>query len=69
MKKKVISRNCLPTRFPFMFTAVVYLLMDKFGAPGWLWGVVGSLLALCWIGSIHEFVTQTQVQIDLNKED
>ena len=48
---KEIHVKYLPTKPPVTFTAVVLLICDRFNAPGWVWGIVGSFLALCWIGA------------------
>lgn len=40
MKKKfVISQDCLPSKSPVLFFAVLWLLFDRAGIPGWGWGV------------------------------
>lgn len=48
-KKNVLSNNSLPARLPVVFTAVVYLLLDKFQAAEWVWGAAGLFLVLLWI--------------------
>ena len=47
--EKVISVKNLPARFPVLTTAVSYLYLDKYNAAGWVWGVVGTVLAILWI--------------------
>ncbi len=46
--RKVLKREYLPSRLPFLSTAVWWLLLDRLGAPGWAWGASGVLLALFW---------------------
>lgn len=41
--RKVISDACLPVRLPIYPTVTVLLLLDRFHAPGWLWGVMCTL--------------------------
>lgn len=48
----VLPVSVLPTRLPIGLTAIVYLILDRFDAPGWVWGVVGTVMALLWIGAI-----------------
>ncbi len=48
----VLPLSVLPTRLPIGLTAIVYLLCDRFDAPGWVWGVIGTVMALLWIGAI-----------------
>lgn len=52
MKQKVISYKNLAPYFPTSFTILAYLLLDKFNASGWVWGVVGSFFFLWWLGVI-----------------
>lgn len=63
MNRKVISFKNLPSRFPVLSTIVFYLLLDKLNSPGWLWGVVGTVMGLVWIGAIIAIWTQKQVDI------
>ena len=60
---KVVSEKNLPTRFPIINTAVFYLLLDRFDASGWAWGVVFTILAIAWIISIIRFIKQEQVEL------
>lgn len=48
-KRKVISSKNLPMRMPLIGTLVWWLVVDKLGAPGWVWGVLGTLLVVGWI--------------------
>jgi hypothetical protein len=48
---------------PLQLTAIVYLLLDKFQAAGWVWGVVGTLLALIWLVGIISILTAKYVDI------
>jgi hypothetical protein len=66
-KTKVISDKNLPVRAPILLTAVVYLFLDKFNAVGWVWGVVGTIFALLWIGYFYGIATSDG--IDIFKEE
>ena len=48
-KRKVIHPSQLPTRFPVTLTAIFFLIMWEFQAPGWVWGVIGTIFALGWL--------------------
>lgn len=66
MKSKYINPKYLPPRLPLQFTALVLLILDRFDAAGWIWGVAGSFLALAWIGALAmiykcEFVKPSEV--------
>jgi hypothetical protein len=60
---KVISRKQLPTNLPLQFTAIVWLLLDRFDSPGWAWGVCGTVLALLWASAIHAMCGQEIVTL------
>lgn len=51
-KTKVIAWKNLPTRFPTYQTVLAWLLLDRFHVPGYVYGIVGTVLAFLWVGSI-----------------
>ncbi len=54
-KKKVIARRNLPIRFPLSITALAYLFLDKFNAPGWIWGAAGVVVLIYWAVAFFGF--------------
>jgi hypothetical protein len=46
----VIPVDHLPARPPIVFTAVAFMALDLYDAPGVAWGVLGTVIALAWIG-------------------
>jgi hypothetical protein len=48
MKSSYYISNERP-KSPLFLTLLFYLLLDKFNAPGWIWGAVASLCLLLWI--------------------
>lgn len=60
---KVVPYKNLPTTFPFVGTAVIYLLLDKWHVPGWVWGVVGTLVVIRWSIAIAMAFVQKQTDI------
>lgn len=65
MKKiKVIPNKIMPTRLPIWPTCVVYLLMDKFNAVGWVWGAVGVLWLIVWIVAIARLLNEQEIDLD-----
>lgn len=56
--RKVIHVKHLPARLPLFQTLVAWLMLDRFQAPGWVWGVVGTFFALVWIGTVISMATQ-----------
>jgi len=65
MSNKVIHRSQLPTRLPVTFAIAVYLLLDKLQAPGWVWGIAVTLLALVCISAVIGVVRELETKIDL----
>jgi hypothetical protein len=52
----VISKKNIPTYPPFQFTAIVYLLLDRFQPAEWVWGVAWTILVLLWIGALYNIL-------------
>lgn len=46
----VIPVDHLPVRPPILLTAVVGMGLDLYDAPGVAWGVLGTVVALAWVG-------------------
>ena len=61
--KKVISRKNLPASIPLISTAVTWLVLDRLQAAGWVYGVMGTVLALAWIGAIVGMCTEKQTDV------
>ena len=51
MSRTVIPWGQLPAQLPIQTTALAYLLLDRWSAAGWVWGVVGTVLALFWVAA------------------
>jgi hypothetical protein len=61
--QKVIKRNQLQATLPTTATISMFLLLDRFHAPGWLWGAMGLLFAIFWVGAIYAMCVQEAVQL------
>lgn len=61
--RKVIPLKCLPSRPPVFKTVVVWIALDHWHAPQWLYGAVGLLFILLWCAAIHGWATQEEVDI------
>lgn len=62
-RRKVISRSFLPTRgVPTIPTIVYWLLLERLGAPGWVWGVVGTLVVVLWAGCLWDIFSSEAVE-------
>ena len=42
----------MPPRLPILCTAVTWLLCDRYEAPGWLIGVLGTVFAVAWAAAV-----------------
>lgn len=49
-KRFVLPADHLPTRMPLWSSVVLYMALDLYHAPGWLWGMTCTVMALLWIG-------------------
>ena len=61
--KKVVSYDNLPTRLPIWPTGTAFLLLDRFHAVGWVWGIFGTLFALIWIVALYAVWTQESTPV------
>lgn len=66
-EKRVIARKYLPQNLPTGSTAVTYLMLDRFSAPGWLWGAMGLFVVLLWIVSVMELWKQEEYEVVLGQ--
>lgn len=60
---KVISSKNLPIRLPVFATITTGLLLDRLHSPGWVWGAMGAMLAIIWIGGIVGICRQQSVEL------
>jgi hypothetical protein len=51
-KYVVIPWSHLPAKLPLVQSIVAWMALDFYGAPGWLWGVLGTLFAALWVAAI-----------------
>ena len=48
--KNVIDSSNFPMRLPLFNTIVAYTVLEYWNAPQWLYGVLGTMYAIIWIG-------------------
>lgn len=60
---KVIKLNQLPAKPPIVASIAWFLLLDRFHAPGWLWGAMGLLFAIFWGGTIYAMCVQDPIEL------
>ncbi|MBW9334569.1 hypothetical protein FEE59_13705 [Herbaspirillum sp. RU 5E] len=63
MKRNVISRKNLPVRLPMPLTISLGLLIDRLDAPGWVWGVAGTAMAIIWISAILLLAAEEETEV------
>lgn len=63
--KKVVSFDNLPTHPAkvIYLAAIAWLYIDRYQAPGWLIGVIGTIMALILLASIIAFIKQTPSEV------
>ena len=66
-KRIVISGNNLPIKFPLTFTLVLYLCLDKWAAPEWLWGIAITIMTILW--AVIWGLQKKEDRIDLFQKD
>ena len=49
MKRKVIPWEYMPMRVPWHTPVILYLLLKTHDAPGWLWGVAGTITVFVFV--------------------
>lgn len=64
MKRKYLHPKCLPPRFPIVSGAVGWLLLDRFAAPGWAYGVWWSLIAVVVAAHLMKLARETPVDFN-----
>ena len=55
--KKIHHKN-LPTRLPIPLTLSVFLAMDYWNAPEWVFGIVCFSAVIIWGATIYSIATQ-----------
>lgn len=60
----VLSMTNMPLRLPWQATILLWLLLDRLHAPGWVWGAVGFLLVIVWISWLIDVCTHRNVELD-----
>ncbi len=63
MKNKTISPKNMPVKLPVLSFAVIYLYMDKYHAPGWLWGTVITFCAILLAAIIYSKYNEESTDI------
>ncbi len=67
--RKVLSKHNLPTRMPWEQTLLIFMALQMFAAPIWMWWASGALFLIKWLNYFFEFLTEkwTRLWVDDNK--
>ena len=63
MKKKVISHKNLPTKSPVFAILLVWLPLDHWNAPVWLYGVFGTIGVIAIIGFVVSVNSEEKIDV------
>lgn len=61
--RRVISAKNLPMRMPLWPTLTLWLLLDRWHSPAWVWGALGAFIVFVW--AIWLFDVNHRLDIDL----
>jgi|VirMetMinimDraft_7_1064189.scaffolds.fasta_scaffold320328_2 hypothetical protein len=53
-----IHRQNLPSKLPIIQTLTIFLAMDYWNAPEWVFGIVCFSAAILWVATIYSIATQ-----------
>lgn len=58
----------MPLKPPILGTASWITIAHYWGAPEWLWGIIGLILVLAWIIFFYWLATHQPIDVGLKKE-
>ncbi len=65
MKKRfVLPADHHSSRPPLWSSVVLFMALDLYEAPGWAWGVAGTLWAIFWIVWVWSLVFEESKPLD-----
>lgn len=62
-KRKVVPYKNMPMNMPLWPSTTMWLMLDRLNAPGWLWGVCGTCLAVAWLCWVIDVCTRDPLDI------
>lgn len=60
---KVVANKNMPARLPIWQSITIWLALDHWHAPQWLYGALGLLLLVMWIAEIYKLFTQKETEV------
>lgn len=68
-ERKSISTKNMPPRLPLVAFAVAFLFLDRFNAPGYVWGIIGTLAVIILIGCLVAWANTEEIDIFKDKNE
>ncbi len=69
MKRKVIATRYLPTFVPFQTGFILWLVLDRVQAPGWVWGVLFTMYVAVLVGAVALALGQDRTGVPVMTDD
>lgn len=66
-KKKVVAQKNIRSKSPVLLGIVLWLFLDRLGAPDYVHGIVWTVYAIVSVGILCEW--HSSVPVDIFKED
>ena len=63
MEGRYLKHKYLPPRLPVGTAALYWLLLDRFDAPGWMFGVLWTLVSILAIAFIARIINDTPIDL------
>lgn len=62
--RRILAARNLPMRMPWQPTLLIWLALDHWHAPGWLWGAAGLFLVAAWVCFFHDAMHTHATSLD-----
>lgn len=63
-RRRALKRRNIHPGLGLIYYAVIWLLMDRYQPAMWVWGVVGTLCALCFACSVIDIYLTDGIDLD-----
>jgi hypothetical protein len=67
--RKVIKGTNLQKRSPIFSGMALFLFLERFNAPEWLYGVFGLLFVIWFVAWIYDMVATEQTDVVFSKDE
>lgn len=63
--KYIISPGNISRKYPGNFSLIVILMLDHWHAPGWMWGVMLTILVAIWAVILVDLIKYDEEVVDI----